>query len=137
MTLTRAQLATIERRLHEERARAVSLIDRIVGEHAAESDQDATGDLSSLPSHMADLGTATMGAELDESNAARASIELQAIDAALTRLQEDPQHFDECQEDGTKIPYARLEMIPWANPCEKVVAPKPPRREEEDATGGG
>lgn len=114
MPLTRDQLDHLQQRLQDERARALELLNRIVGDRSEESGQDAAGDLSLMPSHAADLGTDTMDAELDASNATRVSRELAEIDAALTRLLEDPEHFGLDEATGNAIPLERLETIPWA-----------------------
>jgi DnaK suppressor protein len=120
MSLTAEQLQHMEERLQEERARALRILNRSVAEHADESEQDQAGNLSSLPFHPADLGTDTMQAELDATNATRVSRELAEIDAALERLYRNPEQFGVCQETGADIPYERLDLIPWARTCETV-----------------
>jgi DnaK suppressor protein len=118
MPLTADQLKHLEQRLHDERARALELLNRIVDDRSGESGQDAAGDLSVVPFHAADLGTDTMDAELDASNATRVSRELAEIDAALTRILEDPEHFGRCEDTDKEIPFARLDAIPWARVCD-------------------
>jgi len=86
MPLTNSQRQHVERRLQEERARALRALNATVAERSEEDEQDRAGDLSSWPLHQADLGTDTMQAELDASNATRVSRELAEIDAALERL---------------------------------------------------
>lgn len=113
MPLTTSQRRHLEKRLLEERDRALRLLNTIVADRSSASDQDGDGDLSLMPLHQADLGTDTMNAELDESNATRASRELAEIDAALERLYKSPDQFGRA-EDGREIPYERLEIIPWA-----------------------
>jgi DnaK suppressor protein len=120
MSLTAEQLQHMEERLQEERARALQILNRSVAEHADESEQDQAGNLSSLPFHPADLGTDTMQAELDATNATRVSRELAEIDAALERVYRNPEQFGVCQETGADIPYERLDLIPWARTCETV-----------------
>jgi DnaK suppressor protein len=120
MSLTVEQLQHMEERLQEERARALRILNRSVAEHSDESEQDQAGNLSSLPFHPADLGTDTMQAELDATNATRVSRELAEIDAALERLYRNPEQFGVCQETGADIPYERLDLIPWARTCETV-----------------
>ncbi|MDB4883483.1 MAG: hypothetical protein JWL95_2249 [Gemmatimonadetes bacterium] len=117
MSLTSEQRSHLERRLLEERERAVSIVNRIVGERSTDTEQDSAGDLSVAPFHPADLGTDTMDEELDESNATRASRELAEIDAALQRLYATPESFGTCEDTGREIPFERLEMIPWARTC--------------------
>ena len=83
----------------------------------ADQDDAASGDLSLMPFHPADLGTDTMDEELDESNATRATRELTQIDAALERLYKSPEKFGVC-DDGREIPFERLDIIPWAQTCD-------------------
>ena len=117
VTLTREQLAHLGLRLHDERRRALRFLNNILGDRSRESWQQAAGDVSAMPSHPADVGTDTMDAELDASNATRASRELAEIDAALERLHDDPAHFGRCEETGVEILFARLAIIPWARTC--------------------
>jgi RNA polymerase-binding transcription factor DksA len=117
MPLTIDQRRHLEKRLKDERARALQLLNRIVADRSSSSEQDAAGDLSLMPFHQADLGTDTMDVELDESNATRASRELTEIDDALERLYKTPARFGLC-EDGREIPFERLDIIPWARTCD-------------------
>lgn len=120
MPLSQSKLRHFERRLLDERERALRALDRSVTEHANEDDQDRAGDLTSMPLHMADLGTDTMSAELAASNATRVSRELAEIDAALERLYKTPDKFGICADTGRAIPIERLEIIPWARTCEEA-----------------
>jgi DnaK suppressor protein len=114
MSLTKSQRAEIERRLKEERTSALQLLGRESADLASDTDPDDSGDLSRMPTHMADLGTDTMDAELDASNAGRISVELAEIDAALERLYKSPETFGTCERTGEPIPFERLKVIPWA-----------------------
>jgi DnaK suppressor protein len=117
MSLTTEQRAHLEKRLHEERARTMELLNGILADRAGSSEQEASGDLSKMPLHPADIGTDVMNEELDESNATRASRELTQIDAALERLYSSPEQFGLC-DDGREIPFERLDIIPWARTCD-------------------
>jgi RNA polymerase-binding transcription factor DksA len=117
MPLTTAQREILEGRLHEERERSLSLLNRGVAERAGASEQDRAGDLTLLPFHPADLGTDAIDTELDVSNATRISDQLAEIDAALQRLYAAPDRFGTCEDTGEQIPFARLEIIPWARTC--------------------
>lgn len=114
MSLTASQRAEIERRLQDERASAQQLLTRDSAERADDADRDRSGAQSRTPVHMADLGTDTMDAELDASNAGRISVELAEIDAALERLYKSPETFGTCERTGEAIPFERLQVIPWA-----------------------
>ena len=115
--LTTEQRNHLENRLQEERARTIKLLNGIVADRSGSSEQDEAGDLTTMPFHPADLGTDTMNEELDESNATRATRELNEIDAALERLYKDPAKFGLC-DDGREIPFERLDIIPWARTCD-------------------
>ena len=117
MKLTLHQRAHLERRLRDEREHALRALNRSVAESSDETEEERSGDVSAMPTHQADLGTDTMQQELDASNATRISEELANIDAALERLIERPEQFGVCEKSGEQIPYARLEIIPWARTC--------------------
>jgi DnaK suppressor protein len=117
MSLTPQQRRIVERRLQEERERALRTLNRTVAESAGDTEQDRSGDLTSVPFHPADLGTDTMQAELDASNATRTSREFAEIEAALERLYARPDRFGICEDTGQQIPFERLEIIPWARTC--------------------
>ena len=117
MPLSAAQRRHLTARLQEERTRALRTLNRTVAEYSDDDEQDRTGDLSVVPFHPADLGTDTMQAELDASNATRVSRELAEIDAALERMIQSPEKFGICEDTGAEIPYERLDLIPWARTC--------------------
>ena len=117
MPLTTKQRAHLERRLLDDRARALRLLNRDVAENEDSTQQDEAGDLSKVPFHPADRGTDTMNSELEASNETRISRELAEIDAALERLYERPNEFGVCEDTGKDIPFERLDMIPWARTC--------------------
>jgi len=117
MPLTQKQREHLERRLQDERARALELLNRIVAERSSGSEQEEAGDLTLVPLHPADLGTDTFDQELDESNATRISRELAEIDSALERLYKTPEKFGLCEDTDGEIPFERLDMIPWARTC--------------------
>ena len=111
--LTTEQRRHLEKRLQEERERTLKLLNGIVADRSGASEQEESGDLTTMPFHPADLGTDTMNEELDESNATRATRELNEIDAALERLYKEPARFG-LSDDGREIPFERLDIIPWA-----------------------
>lgn len=117
MPLRKSQLKELEKLLHEERERALRIVNRSVEDSAGE--QERAGDLSSMPLHMADRGTDTMQDELDASNATRVSRQLVEIDAALERLIQTPEKFGVCEATGADISVERLKIIPWARTCEQ------------------
>lgn len=117
MALTDSQRSHLEKRLREERERALRSLNRNVETSSKAAEEDRDGDLTNMPFHQADLGTDTMQEELDASNATRMSRELAEIDAALDRLYRDPKTYGVCEETGAPIPFERLDIIPWARTC--------------------
>lgn len=120
MPLTSAQRERLEHRLKEEREQTVRSLNRSVSDHSQASDQEQSGDLSTMPFHPADIGTDTMDEELAASNATRMSRELSEIDAALERLYHAPDSFGICEDTGAEIPFERLLLIPWARTCSEA-----------------
>lgn len=114
MALSAAQLKHFEQRLLQERAALQRELQRYSSAEAADDEQEQSGDLTKVPLHPADLGTDTIDAEIDASNATRESAELAEIDAALQRLYDTPQQFGIDERTKKSIPLERLEIIPWA-----------------------
>lgn len=87
----------------------------IEGEALKKSRIDATGDLSSMPIHMADIGTDNYEQEfaLDLMDSERKI--LREIDEALQRVEEGT--YGICEGTGQLIPKARLKAQPWARYC--------------------
>ena len=114
MTLTAAQLAHLEKRLHEERARLMAQLNSFAAEESSSDSETLAGDVSKFPTHAADLGTDVQTEELAASIGSRASAEIAEIDAALDRLATSPATFGLDEESGEPIPYPRLDLIPYA-----------------------
>jgi RNA polymerase-binding transcription factor DksA len=117
MSLSKSQLDHFRERLLEERSRVTRDLSRYHAD-TSESLLEESGELSEAPVHLADLGTDTQDQELEASNAARETTELEEIDAALERLYQHPDTFGLCENTGAPIPYERLDIIPWARTCD-------------------
>jgi DnaK suppressor protein len=122
MALTTAQREHLERRLRDERERLLRDLNRGLADLSDGDEQERAGDLTKVPFHVADLGTDTIDTEVAASNATRESRELAAIDAALERLYRTPERFGICEDTGKPIPFARLDVIPWARTCDEANA---------------
>jgi RNA polymerase-binding transcription factor DksA len=120
--LTAEQRSHLQQRLLEERERVIRALRRFE-EESNTSEREVDGDITAMPLHMADLGTDTMQREFEASLAARDTRVLGEIDEALRRLYREPERFGRCENTGEEIPFARLDIIPWARTCE-------PRRAE-------
>ena len=114
MPLTTSQLQHLEKRLHEERTRLLEQLQDFVGEESSQDSQDLAGDLSKFPTHPADLGSDVANEELEASVATRRTAEIAEIDAALERLATSPDTFGFDEQSGEEIPFARLDIIPYA-----------------------
>ena len=79
------------------------------------SRQDATGDLSNMPIHMADLGSDNFEQEFTLGLIENEEEILRDIDAALERL--DDGTFGVCESCSKAIPKARLKAVPHARYC--------------------
>ena len=114
MPLTTSQLQHLEKRLHEERTRLIEQLQDFVSEESSQDSQDLAGDLSKFPTHSADLGSDVANEELEASVATRRTAEIAEIDAALERLATSPDTFGFDEQSGEEIPFARLDIIPYA-----------------------
>lgn len=115
--MTDRQRRHLEKRLLDERQRIVDALARYRSDTES-SEREQSGDLSAYPLHMADEGTDAMQRELYASNAQRETRLLAEIDEALRRLYREPERYGRCEVGGEEIPFARLDVIPWARTCE-------------------
>ena len=76
---------------------------------------DASGDLSSMPIHMADIGTDNYEQEFALGLMESERKLLREIDEALGRIEN--QTYGVCEGTGKLIRKARLEAQPWAKYC--------------------
>jgi RNA polymerase-binding protein DksA len=90
-------------------------VDHIQNEALHTSRQDATGDLSSMPIHMADIGTDIFEQEFSLGLMDTERKIVQEIIMALRRIDEGT--YGICEGTGEPIPKMRLEAYPWARYC--------------------
>ncbi len=81
---------------------------------------EANGDLSSMPIHMADLGSDNFEQEFTLTLMESEGGVLEKVEAALERIEDGT--YGECEECGAKIPKARLNAIPYATMCVKCAS---------------
>ena len=70
---------------------------------------------TSMPNHMAELGSDNFDRELTLSLVGTENEALDQIEAAIERIEEGT--YGQCEECGGKIPKRRLEAIPYAALC--------------------
>jgi RNA polymerase-binding transcription factor DksA len=75
----------------------------------------ASGNLSNMPIHMADLGTDNFEQEFTLSLLQNEEQRLEEITAALDRIEQGT--FGRCEECKEPIPKARLQAVPYARHC--------------------
>lgn len=90
-------------------------VNHIEEEFLRKSRQDSTGDLSSMPIHMADIGSDNYEQEFTLGLMATEQKIVQEIMMALRRIENGT--FGMCEATGEAIPKARLEAFPWARYC--------------------
>ncbi len=120
-------LASYKKSLLSVREKLAGNVNSMEGEALKKSRQDAAGDLSNVPFHMADLGTDNYERDLMIHLIQNGEEELKSIDAALERLEDNT--FGICEVCEKKIAKARLTALPHAKLCLEC------QREEELETG--
>ena len=81
---------------------------------------EANGDLSSMPIHMADIGSDNYEQEFTLSLMQCEGGTLEQIDAALERVENGT--YGLCEECGARIPKQRLNAIPYTTMCVKCAS---------------
>ncbi|KHE90818.1 MAG: TraR/DksA family transcriptional regulator [Candidatus Scalindua rubra] len=110
-----AELAQYKRILLDLRKKLVGNVTFMEDEALGKSRQDASGDLSNVPIHMADVGTDNYDRDLTIGLIQNGEEELKAIDNALERIGDKT--YGSCEECGTKISKARLMALPYVRNC--------------------
>lgn len=90
-------------------------VSQMQGEVLKSSRQDSSGDLSTIPFHLADLGTDNYEQELTLGLIENEEDELKEIDIALEKIEKGS--FGLCEECEGVIPTERLRAIPYARLC--------------------
>ena len=112
--MERKDLDIMKAKLLEERERLVADLESLE-ETTASTSRDASGDLSSYSSHMADMGSDSMEREKAFLFASAKRSRLDEITVALARM--DAGTFGVCESCGNPIPVRRLERMPGALLC--------------------
>ncbi|MEE9200582.1 MAG: TraR/DksA C4-type zinc finger protein [Candidatus Brocadiales bacterium] len=113
--LNAKDLAAFKKVLLSVREKLAGNVDSMEGEALRKSRQDAAGDLSNVPFHMADLGTDNYERDIMIHLIQNGEEELKSIDAALEKLEDKT--FGICETCDKKITKARLTALPYARLC--------------------
>ena len=102
-----------KQRLLDERRRVQEALDYIHEENRSQLEDDR----EEIPSdnHPGDMATSTFDRELDATLEGNEERLLQAIDAALQRIEDGT--YGICQSCGEPIAPERLEALPWTTRC--------------------
>ncbi|MFM7035167.1 MAG: TraR/DksA family transcriptional regulator [Planctomycetia bacterium] len=101
--------------LEQIRARLRGDVTRMADEALRKTRAEASGDLSTMPIHMADLGTDAYEQEFTLSLMASEGETLELVERALDRIR--AKKFGACEECGGAIAKKRLEALPYAATC--------------------
>ena len=113
--LTAASIRHFKQMLLEKRREIIGNVNEMEDEALKKSRLDATGDLSSMPIHMADIGTDNYEQEFALGLMDSEMRLLKEIDDALQRIEQGT--YGICEGTGKPIRKARLEAQPWARYC--------------------
>ena len=126
--LSKEQLAHLEKRLLEERERALRGLD-LFNEAAQANRAAGDSNLAAYTDHMADQGTEAMEREKAALFATKEGRYLYRLQEALRRLYRDPDNFGRCRATGRPIGFERLDALPHARYCIE-------HKRELEASGG-
>jgi RNA polymerase-binding transcription factor DksA len=115
VTMTKADLKTYQQMLLELRERLNGDVSHLTDEALHQKGHEAGGNLSSMPIHMADLGTDAFEQENTLNLLHNEEQVLADIAAALERF--DQGTYGRCEECQGEIPEARLRALPYARFC--------------------
>lgn len=114
-SLTSADTEHFKQMLLEKRREILRNVNEFEDEALKKSRLDASGDLSSMPIHMADIGTDNYEQEFALGLMDSERKLLREIDNSLGRIEQ--RTYGICEGTGKPIPKARLEAQPWARYC--------------------
>jgi len=102
------------------RARLRGDVDQMADAALKKRRSDASGDLSSMPIHMADIGSDNFEQEFTLTLMESEEVTLELIETSLERIEDGT--YGQCEECGVKIPKARLNAVPYASMCVKCAS---------------
>ncbi len=118
--MKKTDVKTYRERLLALRARLRGDVNQMADAALKKNRSEGNGDLSSMPIHMADLGSDNFEQEFTLSLMESEEGTLDQIEASLERIEEG--NYGQCEECGVKIPKLRLNAIPYATLCVKCAS---------------
>jgi DnaK suppressor protein len=118
--MKKADVKIYKERLLALRARLRGDIDHMAEGALSKSRSEVNGDLSSMPIHMADIGSDNFEQQFTLSLMESEGQVLEKIEAALARVEDSS--FGQCEGCGIRIPEQRLDAVPYATMCVKCAS---------------
>jgi len=118
--MKKADFKLYKERLLVLRARLRGDVSQLADAALKKSRSEANGDLSSMPIHMADIGSDNFEQEFTLSLMETEGGTLDKIESALERIEDGT--YGQCEECGAKIPKKRLDAIPYTAMCIKCAS---------------
>jgi DnaK suppressor protein len=123
--LKKADLKNYKERLLALRARLRGDVRQMANASLNKNRMEGSGDLSSMPIHMADLGSDNFEQEFTLSLMETEEGTLDRIEGAMERIEDGT--YGLCESCGVRIPKKRLDAIPYASMCVKCASQTEPR----------
>jgi DnaK suppressor protein len=118
--MKKTEMQPYKERLLVLRARLRGDVDALARNALHKTRTESSGDLSSMPIHMADIGSDNYEQEFTLTLMESEEGTLAKIEAALERIEEGV--YGLCQECEGKIPKTRLNAIPYTPYCVKCAS---------------
>ncbi|MDZ4781813.1 MAG: TraR/DksA family transcriptional regulator [Planctomycetia bacterium] len=115
--MKKVEMKVYKDRLLTLRARMRGDVTQLADAALKKNRMEGNGETSAMPIHMADIGSDNFEQEFTLSLMENEEDTLDAIEAALERIEEG--NYGVCEECATKIPKTRLNAIPYASHCVK------------------
>jgi DnaK suppressor protein len=118
--MNQADVNGFKERLVALRSRLRGDVTQMVDNALNKNRSEANGDLSTMPIHMADLGSDNFEQENTLSLMESEGDILEKVEAALERIEDGT--YGQCEECGAKIPKQRMLAVPYAAMCVKCAS---------------
>ena len=118
--MKKADIKVYKERLLALRARLRGDVNQMADATLKKSRTEANGDLSSMPIHMADIGSDNFEQEFTLSLMESEEGTLGLIETALERIEDGT--YGQCEECGARIPKTRLNAIVYTTMCVKCAS---------------
>ncbi|MEE9259745.1 MAG: TraR/DksA family transcriptional regulator [Candidatus Scalindua sediminis] len=112
-----AELSQFKKELLELREKLMGNVNHMEDEALGKSGHEASGNLSNVPIHMADVGTDNYDRDLTIGLIQNGEDELRAIDEALEKIGNKTFGLCEGEGCGKKISKVRLTALPYVKLC--------------------